>query len=147
MALLEATQRPFYGLLFMQNLLSFTLLVFVAVFITLLAGAGLFGRSIVTDPAFLGVALVTVMNMSTNLTHFMNQWASLEVNFEAVSRVKDFTEETPDESMSSTKEATNLVYTPISPKCPPSNWPSQGKLNIRNWSAYYTRYVQKAHNS
>lgn len=131
---LQATQSPYCGLLYVQNWLTFSLLLVVTIFLTLLTGAGLLGREKTRDPAFLGVALVTVMNMSTNLTHLMNHWASLEVTLGGVARVKEFSEETPSEEMSVNGAQQSAPLADATS----ADWPHKGILSIRNWSAYHT---------
>lgn len=84
---------------------------------------------------------MTVMNMSTNLTHLMNHWASLEVTLGGVARVKEFSEETPNEEMSvnGAQQSAHLA------DAADAGWPHKGILSIRNWSAYHdtcpTEYV------
>ncbi|KAL3955773.1 hypothetical protein ACCO45_011336 [Purpureocillium lilacinum] len=72
-----------------------------------------------------GVSLVQLISLSETLNMLMQFWTSIETSIGAVARIKQFAEETPEESR------------PGEDLTPPEDWPSQGHLVISNLSASY----------
>lgn len=48
-----------------------------------------------TNPGFLGLDLVHMMNLSYSLTNLVQHWTNLETSLGAIARIKDFSENTP----------------------------------------------------
>lgn len=122
--LLDRSQRPFYLLYAVQRWLTFVLDMFVAgiavlviVLVTQLRG--------VLPAGLIGVALVNVIQFSTNLKLLMTFWTNLETHIGAISRIKSFTTHTAPE------------HEPQETEQPPPVWPSKGTIVFDNVSAGY----------
>ncbi|KAI3390250.1 hypothetical protein diail_10861, partial [Diaporthe ilicicola] len=124
-ALLDRAQKPYYLLLCIQRWLTLVLGLTVAGLAILLTTLGVTLRSRL-DAGFLGVALVSMMNLGHTLASLITFWTLLETSLGAISRVKTFSEETP------TEKPRQIVDTRIL-----AGWPSQGSVVIENWSAHY----------
>ncbi|KAK9425219.1 putative ABC transporter [Seiridium unicorne] len=125
LALLDRAQKPYYLLLCIQRWLTLVLGLTVAGLAILLTTLGVTLRSRL-DAGFLGVALVSMMNLSQSLAALITFWTLLETSLGAISRVKTFSEDTP------TEKPREIVDTRIL-----AGWPSQGSVVIENWSAHY----------
>ncbi|KAH0431618.1 ABC transporter [Colletotrichum camelliae] len=125
LALLDRAQKPYYLLLCIQRWLTLVLGLTVAGLAILLTTLGVTLRSRL-DAGFLGVALVSMMNLAQSLAALITFWTMLETSLGAISRVKTFSEDTPSE------KPREIVDTRI-----PAGWPSQGSVVIENWSAHY----------
>jgi ABC-type multidrug transport system fused ATPase/permease subunit len=97
----------------------------VAVVAVLLMSLAVILRSRV-NPGFLGVAMVNIMNLNTTLTNLIEFWTLLETSLGAVSRIKEFTENTKSENIAGED------------RTPPPEWPLRGDLEITNISASYS---------
>lgn len=122
--LLDVSQKPFYLLLCVQRWLTLVLDMVVAVIAILLMSLAVALRSRI-DPGFLGVAMVNVMSLSSALTNLVNFWTLLETSLGAVSRIKDFTENTVSENL------------PGEDQLPQPEWPAKGNLSLHGVSAAY----------
>ena len=129
-ALLDRAQKPYYLLLCIQRWLTLVLGLTVAGLAILLTTLGVTLRSRL-DAGFLGIALVSMMNLGHSLAALITFWTLLETSLGAISRVKTFSEDTPTEK---TREIS--VDSRI-----PAGWPSQGSVVIENWSAHYNGYL------
>ncbi|KAK6063577.1 Multidrug resistance-associated protein 1-like protein 2 [Seiridium cupressi] len=125
LALLDRAQKPYYLLLCIQRWLTLVLGLTVAGLAILLTTLGVTLRSRL-DAGFLGVALVSMMNLGQSLAALITFWTLLETSLGAISRVKTFSEDTP------TEKPREIVDTRIL-----AGWPSQGSVVIENWSAHY----------
>ncbi|KAH6661422.1 ABC transporter [Truncatella angustata] len=125
LALLDRAQKPYYLLLCIQRWLTLVLGLTVAGLAILLTTLGLTLRSRL-DAGFLGVALVSMMNLGQSLAALITFWTLLETSLGAISRVKTFSEDTP------TEKPREIMDTRIL-----AGWPSQGSVVIENWSAHY----------
>ncbi|TIC91631.1 ABC transporter C family member 8 [Colletotrichum higginsianum] len=125
LALLDRAQKPYYLLLCIQRWLTLVLGLTVAGLAILLTALGVTLRSRL-DAGFLGVALVSMMNLGQSLAALITFWTLLETSLGAISRVKTFSEDTP------TEKPREIVDTRIL-----AGWPSQGSVVIENWSAHY----------
>ncbi|RAO74265.1 uncharacterized protein BHQ10_010277 [Talaromyces amestolkiae] len=123
--LLDTSQKPFYLLLCVQRWLTLVLDMIVAVVAVLLMSLAVILRSRV-NPGFLGVAMVNIMNLNNTLTSLIEFWTLLETSLGAVSRVKEFTENTDSENL------------PGEDRTPPPEWPQRGDLEIHGVSAAYS---------
>ncbi|KAK4212261.1 ABC multidrug transporter [Rhypophila decipiens] len=126
LALLDRAQKPYYLLLCIQRWLTLVLGLTVAGLAILLTTLGVTLRSRL-DAGFLGVALVSMMNLGHSLAALITFWTLLETSLGAILRVKTFSEDTPTD-----KPREMNVDTKI-----PAGWPSQGSVIIENWSAHY----------
>ncbi|GJC97830.1 ABC transporter [Colletotrichum higginsianum] len=129
LALLDRAQKPYYLLLCIQRWLTLVLGLTVAGLAILLTALGVTLRSRL-DAGFLGVALVSMMNLGQSLAALITFWTLLETSLGAISRVKTFSEDTP------TEKPREIVDTRIL-----AGWPSQGSVVIENWSAHYNGYI------
>lgn len=123
--LLDTSQKPFYLLLCVQRWLTLVLDMIVAVVAVLLMSLAVILRSRV-NPGFLGVAMVNIMNLNNTLTNLIEFWTLLETSLGAVSRIKEFTENTDSENL------------PGEDRTPPPEWPLRGDLEINGISAAYS---------
>jgi len=130
LALLDRAQKPYYLLLCIQRWLTVVLGLTVAVLAILLTTLGVTLRSRL-DAGFLGVALVSMMNLGHSLAALITFWTLLETSLGAISRVKTFSEDTPTEKPREISVDTRI----------PAGWPSQGSVVIENWSAHYNGYL------
>lgn len=122
--LLDESQKPFYLLLCVQRWLVLVLDLVVAGLAVLLMGMTVALRSSI-DAGLLGIALVQMMSLSHALTHLVQSWTLLETSLGAIARIKDFSENTPSESLPDESDA------------PDPEWPSQGVLSFEGVSASY----------
>lgn len=122
--LLNNCQKPFYLLLCIQRWLTVVLGLIVAVLATLLTALAVNLRGSAISGGFVGIALVNMMSLSHSLASLIIFWTSLETSLGAVSRIKTFSEDTPQE--------------PDSQENPPANWPSTGSLVFNGWTAAYS---------
>ncbi|KAK1708671.1 P-loop containing nucleoside triphosphate hydrolase protein [Colletotrichum acutatum] len=125
LALLDRAQKPYYLLLCIQRWLTLVLGLTVAGLAILLTTLGVTLRSRL-DAGFLGVALVSMMNLGQSLAALITFWTLLETSLGAISRVKTFSEDTPTEKPREIADTRVLA-----------GWPSQGSVVIENWSAHY----------
>jgi ABC-type multidrug transport system fused ATPase/permease subunit len=80
------------------------------------------------NQAALGLGLLKVMQIGSDLGFLVEWWASLETSLGAVSRVRAFEQETP-------QEADGEAHTTLTL---PENWPQHGHIEVLNVSADYT---------
>ncbi|OIW30336.1 multidrug resistance-like protein [Coniochaeta ligniaria NRRL 30616] len=104
-SLIDKSQRPFYLLLMVQQWLELVLNLVTAALALLLRGS-----------------LITLAETLKLLIQF---WTSLETSLGAVARIKNFSEETPDERL------------PGESQLPPDNWPARGHVEISGVSVSY----------
>lgn len=126
--LLDTSQRPYYLLYCIQRWLNLALDLFVGGVAVLLVTFAIELKSSVSAGA-LGVALINVLNFSTNLAHLITSWTKMETSLGAIARLKEFETETTLLS-SSPKTATS------------TKWSFTKALEFRSISASY-RYVEK----
>ncbi|KAJ5701557.1 hypothetical protein N7488_009105 [Penicillium malachiteum] len=96
--ILDTAQRPYYLLLCIQRWLSLVLNLIVAGLTVLLVGLSIPLRSHI-DPGLLGIVLVMMMNLGLALSELIQNWTLLETSLGAISRIKDFAEQTPHEEI------------------------------------------------
>lgn len=122
--LINESQKPYYLLFCIQRWLILVLDLVVAGLALVLVGMAVGLRSRI-NPGFLGLALVSMMDLSHSLTNLVQFWTSLETSLGAIARIKDFSENTPVEE--TLNEHLNLD----------ANWPSRGDLSFESVSASY----------
>ncbi|KAJ9136431.1 ABC multidrug transporter [Pleurostoma richardsiae] len=122
--LVDRSQRPFYLLLMVQQWLTLVLDLVVAALAVLVAGLAVRLRASVSV-GLTGVALVQLISFAETLKTLIQFWTSLETSIGAVARIKNFSEDTPDERL------------PGETADPGEQWPAAGRVEIRGVSASY----------
>lgn len=120
--LLDDSQKPYYLLFMVQQWLALVLDLVVAGIAVIIVTAAVYLNS---KGSSTGVAMVQVMSLGAMLRQTIVTWTQMESSIGAVSRVRDFGENTPSEDGD------------ISYEEPPSSWPSEGQIEFCNMSASY----------
>ncbi|KAJ8062552.1 hypothetical protein OCU04_009079 [Sclerotinia nivalis] len=121
----EKSQVPCYLLYCAQRWLQLVLdLIVAALAIIVITLAIKLRKS--TDPGSLGLSLNNILSFNETLTFLLQYWTQLEVSLGAVSRTREFSNQTPSEP------------NPTSPIPPQKTWPEHGNIEIKNLSASYT---------
>ena len=115
--LLDLSQRPFY-LLFCVQLWVNLVLNLVVAGLSVLLMALVVTLTSKTSAGFVGVALVTIMNLNMMLMNLVKYWTMLETSVGAVSRIKSFVSFTEAESEPP-------AGAPLEP-----SWPQRGGIGI-----------------
>ncbi|KAF2004654.1 P-loop containing nucleoside triphosphate hydrolase protein [Amniculicola lignicola CBS 123094] len=121
---LDDSQVPFYLLFAIQNWLGLVLELMVAGLVTFLVALAVGLRSKV-DAGFLGLALVSAMDLGFEFRIIIQSWTELETSLSAVTRIRQFSQ-IPSEENS------------IAKSDPPGNWPSRGSVHLKSITASYT---------
>ncbi|KAK8059612.1 hypothetical protein PG996_009542 [Apiospora saccharicola] len=96
--LVDRSQKPFYLLLMVQQWLVLVLDLIVAALALLVVGLAV--RLWDTVPiGFTGVSLVQLITFAETAKMLIQWWTSLEISIGAVSRIKQFTEDSQDENL------------------------------------------------
>ncbi|KAK8079856.1 hypothetical protein PG997_007674 [Apiospora hydei] len=127
--LVDRSQKPFYLLLMVQQWLVLVLDLIVAALALLVVGLAVRLRDTVSI-GFTGVSLVQLITFAETAKMLIQWWTSLETSIGAVSRIKQFTEDTQDENLPGENQ-------PV-----PENWPVRGSIEIRGISASYGEGVR-----
>jgi ATP-binding cassette, subfamily C (CFTR/MRP), member 1 len=122
--LVDRSQQPFYLLLMVQQWLTLVLNLVTAALAVLIVGLAVRLRGSVSV-GLTAVSLIQLITLAENLKILIQFWTSLETSIGAVARIKNFSEETPDERL------------PGEDQMPPVDWPAQGSIEIRDLSASY----------
>jgi ABC-type multidrug transport system fused ATPase/permease subunit len=120
----DRSQRPFYLLIMVQRWLVLVLDLITTVLALLVVGFAVKLRGSVSV-GLAGVSLVQLISMSETLNMLIQFWTSIETSIGAVARIKQFAEETPDESLLGEDQE------------PPADWPDRGHVVIRDLEASY----------
>jgi ATP-binding cassette subfamily C (CFTR/MRP) protein 1 len=124
MALLDASQRPFYLLYCIQRWLALVVDLLVAALAVILVALIVRFRH-GADAGFVGVALINIMSFNMTLSEVIKNWTAIETSLGAVSRIKSFVGSTPSENL------------PHESQEVPPDWPSNGSILISDISASY----------
>src|SRR3569833_693666 len=124
LALINEAQRPYYLLLCIQRWLVCVLDLVVAGLTVLIVSLAVALRSRV-DPGLLGVALVMMMTLGHSLANFVQAFTLLETSLGAITRIKNFEQDTPSELL------------PDERADPGDQWPKDGALVFDNVSLSY----------
>jgi ATP-binding cassette subfamily C (CFTR/MRP) protein 1 len=116
-SMLDTAQRPYYLLLCIQRWLSLVLNLIVAAIAALLVGASVALRTRI-DSGLLGIALVMMMDLGLILSELIQNWTLLETSLGAISRIKEFSEETPNEESNTAGQSLDEL----------TEWPTQGEI-------------------
>jgi ATP-binding cassette subfamily C (CFTR/MRP) protein 1 len=122
--LLDKSQVPFYLLATVQNWLVLVLELMTAGLVTLVIGIAVSIRSEV-DPGFLGLALVSAMDIGLTFRLLITYWTDFEISLSAVGRIREFAT-TPSEQQ--TINASDL----------PEQWPRNSVVTFKGFSASYS---------
>lgn len=122
--LVDGSQQPFYLLLMVQQWLTLVLNLVTAALAVLIVGLAVRLRGSVSV-GLTAVSLIQLITLAENLKVLIQFWTSLETSIGAVARIKNFSEETPDERL------------PGEDQQPPRGWPNRGSIEIRGLSAGY----------
>ncbi|KAH7483159.1 ABC transporter [Fusarium oxysporum f. sp. matthiolae] len=122
--LVDRSQRPFYLLMIVQRWLVLVLDLTTAALALLLVGLAVRLRGEV-DVGLTGVSLVQLISLSETVNMLIQFWTSIETSIGAVSRIKQFAEETGEENL------------PGETHQPPAQWPDKGAIQIHNLTASY----------
>jgi ATP-binding cassette subfamily C (CFTR/MRP) protein 1 len=124
MALLDASQRPFYLLYCIQRWLALVIDLLVAALAVLLVALIVRFRN-GSDAGLVGVALLSIMSFNESLTVVILNWTALETSLGAISRIKSFVGSTSSENL--LQECQEV----------PAEWPANGSITVSNISAAY----------
>ncbi|KAJ5356748.1 ABC transporter integral membrane type 1 [Penicillium concentricum] len=116
--LLDRSQRPFYLLLCIQQWLGLVLKLMVTGMTVIMVGAAVALRGKVS-PGLMGIALIGMMDLGDILSDLIQNWTLLETSLGAISRIKEFSEDTPSEEQYAAYE-----------KLPDTQWPSRGDISF-----------------
>ncbi|MCJ1311373.1 hypothetical protein MMC25_005044 [Agyrium rufum] len=123
--LLDTSQKPYYVLFCIQRWLALILDLVVAGLATILMVLMVKLRGTIS-PAYVGLALLNVMDFNLALTTIVKSWTQLETSIGAISRLRTFEADTENENKLPETEQ------------PSSNWPVHGTIQFNNLSASYT---------
>lgn len=117
---LTRAQRPYYYVLEAKRQLEYTASLFTAAAAGLIvAFANVYPES--SSAAALGLALLSVADLTRVITFLAQIWVRLDEYLGAVYRVRIFCDRTPVE-----------VDDPVSSEPPPTEWPSVGEIELSN---------------
>lgn len=119
---LDESQKPLYLLFCVQRWLLLVLSLIVAALQLLVIGAAIALRSSVSA-GLVGLAIVQVATLTETLSDLIVQWTEVEMSLGAVTRIFQFTQETPQE-MREEQGSTNSL-------------PPHGSITLDNISATY----------
>lgn len=125
--LVDRAQKPFHLLNCIQRWLGFVLDMLLAVVSVLVVVFAVKFRNQTTG-ASTGVALVNVLACHQHLAGFVQRWAMLETSIGAVSRVRAFALQCPEETRESTVHVAN-------------EWASCGNIEVEHISASYRSVI------
>jgi ABC-type multidrug transport system fused ATPase/permease subunit len=123
-SLIDKSQQPFYLLLMVQQWLALVLNLVTAALAILVVGLAVKLRDSVSA-GLTGVSLVQLITLAETLKLLIQFWTSLETSLGAVARIRNFSEETPDERQ------------PGEDQLPPEQWPACGSIEMHRVSASY----------
>jgi ABC-type multidrug transport system fused ATPase/permease subunit len=122
--LLDASQRPAYLLIMVQQWLCLVLRLVVLGVATVLVS--LATQLSTSAASFTGASLVTLIHFGEALTMTIRCYTQLETSIGAVARLNAFSEQVPPEDL------------PGEDFIPPGNWPYRGHVTISRLSASYS---------
>lgn len=124
LALLDDAQKPSYLLNCIQRWLTLVLDLVVATLTIILVVFTVKLRNKL-DPSLLGLALVNMMQLGTNMKGIILYWSILETSLGAIARIKRFSETTPTERV------------PEESRKPSEEWLARGEVKIQNLTVRY----------
>ncbi|KAB5575558.1 P-loop containing nucleoside triphosphate hydrolase protein [Coniochaeta sp. 2T2.1] len=129
-SLIDKSQRPFYLLLMVQQWLELVLNLVTAALALIVVGLAvkLCGS---VSAGLTGVSLVQLITLAETLKLLIQFWTSLETSLGAVARIKNFSEETPDERL------------PGENGVPEPSWPASGRFEMKGVSVSYSDDLER----
>ncbi|KAI4600498.1 hypothetical protein KJ359_000853 [Pestalotiopsis sp. 9143b] len=124
---LDESQKPLYLLFCVQRWLLLVLSLIVAALQLLVIGAAIALRSSVSA-GLVGLAIVQVATLTETLSDLIVQWTEVETSLGAVTRIFQFTQETPQEMREGRDDIRSL--------------PPHGPITLENISATYDSDVK-----
>ncbi|KAH8900794.1 P-loop containing nucleoside triphosphate hydrolase protein [Thozetella sp. PMI_491] len=123
---LDDSQRPVYFLYCIQRWLNLVLDLIVAALATLLVVLATQLRA-TESGGLLGLAMVSIVGFSQTMGQFIFYYTELETSLGAIARIKEYTTGLlpDDEPLPDTRTF------------PPADWPSQGRIEFKDITAYY----------
>lgn len=79
-----------------------------------------------TSKGALGLAMLNLIDLNTNLNNFVIQWTNLEISLGALARLRSFRDQTPQESC----DERNCHMQP-------PGWPTSGEVEFADVTAAY----------
>lgn len=132
LALLDASQKPFYLLFCIQRWLELALDLSVAILGAILMALVVKLRSEV-GTGYVGLAILNVITFSESLSQILRNWAELETSIGVIARIRDFVAHTASENKPGENEGLQAMGLDL------SSWPSNGAIEFRNVYASYKR--------
>lgn len=123
--LLDRSQRPFYLMFCIQQWLSVVLDLLVTGLVTVLVLIVVLRRESLSS-AMVGLGLLSVVNLNSELNNMVRTWTQLETSIGAISRLTEFGKTTECEH----KLAEAEVVKPT--------WPESGKVTLDKFAASYS---------
>lgn len=123
--LLDRSQRPFYLMYCIQRWLGLVLDLLVAMLVTILMVMIVLRRHSI-QPGFVGLGLLTIVNLSSSLTYLVRFWTLLETSIGAISRLRDFAKNTKSEHKAWESDRVN------------NQWPENGEVVFNSFEASYS---------
>ncbi|ROW08715.1 hypothetical protein VPNG_06410 [Cytospora leucostoma] len=124
--LLDLSQKPYYLLFCIQRWLSVVLDLFVTVIATILVALAV-KVTHTTSSGAIGLSMVSLISLNTALSRIITAWTNLETSLGAISRLRDFVRDTPQE------EDADAKYLPAVPQ----GWPAAGEIEFSHLDATY----------
>lgn len=121
---LDASQKPYYLMLCIQQWLNLVLDLLVAGLAIVIISLAVFFRGSTTG-AQIGIALNVVSGFNAVLLRLVETWTHMETSLGAISRLKTLEETTPPE------DETGVNFMPS------ENWPSRGSVEFCGVTASY----------
>ncbi|KAF5007801.1 hypothetical protein FDECE_5884 [Fusarium decemcellulare] len=121
---LDDAQKPSYLLNCIQRWLTLVLDMVVAFLTVILVTFAVTLREKI-NPSLLGVALVNMMRLGSNMKGIILYWSILETSLGAITRIRAFSSDAPNEQK------------PGEDKQPRGEWPSSGALEVKDLDAQY----------
>lgn len=140
LALLDASQRPFYLLFCIQRWLELALDLSVAVLGAILMALVVKLRTDI-GAGYVGLAILNVITFSQSLSNILRNWARLETSIGAIARIRDFVATTANENRPGENEKPSVLNSDLTL----TSWPSKGKIEFRNVYASYNTDEDKKH--
>jgi ATP-binding cassette subfamily C (CFTR/MRP) protein 1 len=122
-ALLDLSQKPYYFLFCIQRWLILVLGFMVAAMAVLLVAFAFEFDS--GSSGAIGVGLIAILGFNEALNRLIVQWTALETSLGAISRLKDFSQDTSLEEDPGSMEGVAV------------DWPERGEIKFENVSASY----------
>lgn len=126
--LLDISQKPFYQKSVAHRWL-YLMLDIAASAIGIIFVALAVNHAESTNQAAIGLGLLKVHQLDGFLMYFVNLWVDLDIDFEVLSRVRAFENDTPQEGLEAGADGTLNV---------PESWPHHGEIELGNVSADHT---------